>query len=120
MDNYNLIIGSHVGMSAPKYFKGAVEKALEYQANALMIYTGAPQNTKRKPVSEMQIDEGVLLLEKNNMKKANIIVHAPYIINLANADKTKRQFAIEFLKKEYLRVAQIGGKIMVFTSRKPP
>ncbi len=113
MDNYNLIIGSHVGMSAPKYFKGAVEQALEYQANALMIYTGAPQNTKRKPVSEMKIDEGILLLEKNNMKKANIIVHAPYIINLANADKTKRQFAIEFLKKEYLRVAQIGGKIMV-------
>ena len=113
MKDYNLIMGSHVGMSAPDYFKGAVNQMVAYGGNSLMIYTGAPQNTRRKPIAEMKIEEGLDILKKHNVNPHHIIVHAPYIINLANGDPSKRQFAIEFLKKEYLRVFQIGGKIMV-------
>ena len=45
-----MIIGSHVSMSAPEFVLGSVREALGYGANALMLYTGAPQNTRRKPV----------------------------------------------------------------------
>ncbi len=41
-------IGSHVSMSGDDMYLGSVKEALSYNANALMIYTGAPQNTIRK------------------------------------------------------------------------
>ena len=50
-----LKIGSHVGMSGKKMFLGSVEEALSYGSNTFMIYTGAPQNTRRKPIEELNI-----------------------------------------------------------------
>ena len=50
-------IGSHVSMSAPEYVLGAVKEAISYGANAFMLYTGAPQNTRRKPMEELRIKE---------------------------------------------------------------
>ena len=48
-----LKLGSHVGMSGKKMMLGSVEEALSYGANTFMLYTGAPQNTKRKDLSEL-------------------------------------------------------------------
>ena len=58
-------IGSHVGMSGKKMFLGSVEEALSYGANTFMIYTGAPQNTRRKPIEELNIDAGLKLMKEN-------------------------------------------------------
>ena len=55
-----------------------------------MVYTGAPQNTKRRPLEEMKIKEAKALMKENNILLSNVIVHAPYIMNLANPDKVKR------------------------------
>ena len=77
-------IGCHVSMKAPEYFVGAVKEALSYNANALMIYTGPPQNTLRKPVDQLRIEEAQTLLKEHGIPLENVIVHAPYIINLGN------------------------------------
>ena len=53
-----LFIGSHVSMSGPEYYLGSVKEALSYGANTFMFYTGAPQNSYRKPVGELKIKEG--------------------------------------------------------------
>lgn len=107
-------IGSHVSMASPLYLEGSVKEALSYHANAFMIYTGPPQNTIRKPVADLHIKEMHALLEKQGIPLENIIVHAPYIINLANTiDLEKRKWAAEFLKQEIERVAAIGAKILV-------
>lgn len=55
-------IGSHVSMSAPEYVLGAVKEAISYGANAFMLYTGAPQNTRRKPMEELRIKEALSLI----------------------------------------------------------
>ena len=60
-----MIIGSHVGMKAPEYVLGSVKEALSYGANALMLYTGAPQNTKRKALDELFIDEAKKCMDEN-------------------------------------------------------
>ena len=44
-----LKIGSHVGMAGKEMLLGAAKEAASYGANTFMIYTGAPQNTRRKP-----------------------------------------------------------------------
>jgi deoxyribonuclease-4 len=85
--NYQLIIGRHCSFKAPDYLSGAIQEVLVYGANALMVYLGAPQNTHRKPLSELKITEFHETLRKNNFNIDNIIIHGPYIVNLANVSK---------------------------------
>lgn len=107
-------IGSHVGMKAPDYLLGSAKEALSYGANALMLYSGAPQNTRRSDISKMKVDEFQQLLKENNIPLEDVIVHAPYIINLANTvDPSKSEFAVDFLKQEIERVKAIGAKYIV-------
>lgn len=98
-----LKIGSHVSMKGKEMYEGSVNEALGYNANSFMIYTGAPQNTIRKKVEDLQIEEAINLMKENNLSFDNVVVHAPYIINLANPSEEKRAFAVEFLSKEVLR-----------------
>ncbi|HKM29167.1 MAG TPA: deoxyribonuclease IV [Bacilli bacterium] len=106
-------IGSHVSNSGSEMLLKAAQEALSYQANCLMIYLGAPQNSYRKPVSDFKIKEARELLAENNIKMTDIIVHAPYITNLAQPDDPKRRFAIDFIVKEIIMMDQIGAKILV-------
>ena len=108
-----LKIGSHVSMNGKEMLVGSVKEALSYNANSFMIYTGAPQNTRRKPISEMRIDEAIALMKDNDLSLDNVVVHAPYIMNLANGDPEKREFAVDFLTKEIQRTAAIGAKQIV-------
>ncbi|WP_025725286.1 deoxyribonuclease IV [Acholeplasma granularum] len=108
-----LILGSHVSLKGNDMFLGSVKEALSYKANTMMVYTGAPQNTIRKPIDTMLIKEAHALMKESNIDINHVVVHAPYIINLANPDPVKRAFAVEFLTKEVIRTSQMGINQMV-------
>lgn len=110
---YNLYLGSHVSFTSQKSLIGSVEEALNYNANALMIYTGAPQNTIRKPLNMLHIKQGHKLMEDNNILIDNLVIHAPYIINLCSEKPETRQLAIEFLNKEIDHCMQLKAKLLV-------
>ena len=100
-------IGSHVRMSGKEMFVSSVKEALSYGANTFMIYTGAPQNTKRKPIEELNIEAGLNLMKENNINIDDIVVHAPYIINLGNSVKPETfEIAVQFLRTEIERTVQ--------------
>ena len=102
-----MLIGSHVSMSGKDMLLGASEEALSYGANTFMIYTGAPQNTRRKPVEELNIPAGLLHMQEHGMQKA--VVHAPYIINIANTTKPATfRLGVDFLQSEIERTAALG------------
>lgn len=109
-----LLIGSHVSFNSKEQLLGSVKEALSYGENTFMFYTGAPQNTKRCELDYDLTLEARNLLYENSIDLKNIIVHAPYIINLANnADETKYNFAINFLKDEIKRVYALGVEKLV-------
>ena len=109
-----MIIGCHVSMSAPEFVLGSVKEALGYGANALMLYTGAPQNTRRKPVEELCIPEARALMKESSMPMDRMIIHAPYVINPANSVKPEvMELARSFLIEETRRTEAIGAKYMV-------
>ncbi len=108
-----LIIGSHVSMKGSKMYLGSVEEALSYGSNAFMIYTGAPQNTIRKHLDQLMIEEAVDLMKEKNLSFDHVVVHAPYIINLANPDPEKRAFAVSFLTEEVKRTTAMHAKQIV-------
>lgn len=107
-----LKIGSHVGMSGKKMMLGSVEEALSYGANTFMLYTGAPQNTRRKEISELNIEAAQKLMKEKGI--TDFVVHAPYIINLANTVKPETcELAVRFLRLELFRASAMGGHILV-------
>lgn len=107
-----LKIGSHVGMGGKDMMLGSVKEALSYGANTFMLYTGAPQNTRRKDVSELKIQKAWELMRENGIDE--FVVHAPYIINLANTVKPETyQIAVEFLALEIERSKAMGSKTLV-------
>ncbi|MFD2611011.1 deoxyribonuclease IV [Paenibacillus gansuensis] len=105
-----LKIGSHVSMG-PKGLLSAANEAIAYGASTFMIYTGAPQNTRRKKIEDLFIEEGRSLMEEHGIDE--IVVHAPYIINLGSYKDDTYELAVNFLKEEIRRTAKIGVKNIV-------
>lgn len=107
-----LRIGSHVSMSGKKMLLGASEEAASYGANTFMIYTGAPQNTRRKKIEELNIENGHKHMAENGIK--DIIVHAPYIINIGNTtNPATYELGVNFLRSEIDRTEAIGARQIV-------
>ena len=109
-----MIIGSHVSFGEEQLY-GSLKEAISYNANALMFYTGAPQNTVRKPIDNVLLEKAISLAKDNNISFDNIVCHAPYIINLASkAIPEKWDFSINFLIEELNRCEKLGvNKIVV-------
>ena len=104
-----MIIGSHVSFKKDTQLVGSVKEALSYGSTTFMFYTGAPQNANRLPIDDNLTKEAKDLMLKNNIDINNVIVHAPYIINLASSN----DFAVDFLKQELKRVEQLGMNKLV-------
>lgn len=109
---YMVKIGSHVSMSGKKMLLGSSEEAVSYGSNVFMIYTGAPQNTRRKPIEDLNIEAGTAHMKENGIEE--IVVHAPYIINIGNTVKKETfELGVDFLRSEIDRTAALGAKQIV-------
>lgn len=107
-----LKIGSHVSMSGKHMLLAASREASSYGANTFMIYTGAPQNTRRKKIEDLNIEAGRAHMEEHGISE--IVVHAPYIINIANTTNPATfELGVNFLRSEIARTAAIGAKQIV-------
>ena len=106
-------IGCHVGNSGPLMLAGSIKEALSYDANAFMVYLGPPQNTIRKPIESMNASLMQEIAKENNINLEDIIIHAPYIVNLARKDAEKFDFAVRFIATEVNGVHNIGCKYLV-------
>ena len=106
-----LYIGSHVSFNKDSQLLGSVIESVEYGSNTFMFYTGAPQNTLRLPIDDELTDRALHLMKENKIDISKVIVHAPYIINLANPNNF--DFSVSFLKQEINRCEELGIKYLV-------
>ncbi|MDT9025489.1 deoxyribonuclease IV [Rossellomorea yichunensis] len=106
-------IGSHVSMSGKKMLLASSEEAVSYGANTFMIYTGAPQNTRRKKIEDLNIEAGITHMKENGIE--DIVVHAPYIINIGNTTNPATfELGVNFLRSEIERTEALGaGQIVL-------
>ncbi len=102
-----LLIGSHVSFNKDEQLLGSTKEALSYGSTTFMFYTGAPQNTNRALLSSELTSEAQKLMRENNIDINDVIIHAPYIINLANKN-SNFEFAIRFLKEEIKRAESLN------------
>ena len=109
-----LTIGSHVSFNSKDQLLGSLNEALSYGANTFMFYTGAPQNTARSKINDEITLKALQVMKENNIDYSKVVVHAPYIINLANnKEDDKYDFSIRFLTEEVRRCEQLGIKYLV-------
>jgi deoxyribonuclease-4 len=108
-----ILIGCHASMSKPNYLVGSVNESLSYGANTFMIYTGAPQNSIRTPINNLKIKEFHEILKNNDISINNVIVHAPYIINIGSDNKNLFNHSLQILKEEINRTNSIGCKYLI-------
>lgn len=109
-----MFLGSYIDFSRPDYYVGVVKHALSIGANCFMFYTGSPQNTVRLPTQLFKINEAREIIKKNNIDETKIVIHAAFIINLANANNIRvKTLAIDFLKSEIERAKDFNVKILV-------
>lgn len=114
MNKQEFIVGSHISLNKDKnYLLGTVKETIDNGANCFMIFTGAPQNKKRIPISNFFLEEAKVLASKHQISFNNCVVHAPYIINLATSDPENATFYIEFLCEEIKRTVAMGIKYIV-------
>jgi deoxyribonuclease-4 len=103
-------IGSHVSFS-DKGLLNAANEAVGYGSSTFMIYTGAPQNTRRKAIEDQFVEEGREVMKANQIDE--IVVHAPYIINLGSYKNNTFNLAVDFLQEEMRRTNYLGVKNIV-------
>lgn len=109
-----IYLGSHCSLTAPDYYLGTVKEALSYGSNTFMFYTGAPQNSYRKPLEDLKISEGRALIREAGIREDKIVVHAPYIINGANSLRSDiKDLAKKLILQEVQRTYAFGAKILV-------
>lgn len=107
-----LKLGSHVGMSGKDMLLGSAKEAVSYGADTFMFYTGAPQNTRRKDINELNIAPAWDYMKEHGIDE--IIVHAPYIINLGNTIKPETyELAVEFLQLEIARSEACKSHVLI-------
>lgn len=91
---------------------GSAKEAVSYGANTFMVYTGAPQNTKRKAISELNIDAAWEYMKQNGIE--DFVIHAPYIINLGNSVNPETySLAVDFLALELERTIAMGSRVLI-------
>ena len=99
-------------MSGKEMLLGSAKEAVSYGADTFMFYTGAPQNTRRKEIGELNIEPAWEYMQAHGIHE--ILVHAPYIINLANSVKPETfELAVEFLAKEIERTEACKSCILI-------
>lgn len=105
----SLCLGSHISLTkSRKYLLGVVEESIFNGANTFMIFTGAPHNTIRVPIGGMHLEEARELGKKHGILFGNAVVHAPYLINLANPLPENQEFNIEQMVLEVSRTYEMG------------
>lgn len=109
-----LLIGSHVSFKKDKQLLGSLEEALSYGSNAFMFYTGELQSTHRYLINDEYTKFAHEKIKQQNINIDNILVHAPFIINLANDKKIEQyNFSIDFLISECKRCEKLGVKYLI-------
>ena len=106
-------LGCFVKMLPPNYLLSSLDEALSYNANCFMFYTGSPQSSYRVPITNLKVSEFKIALKKAGISINDLAIHCPYIMNLANDDIIKRNWAKSLLLNEIKRANSIGISFVI-------
>ena len=105
-----LNIGCH--LSSSKGFLHMGKEALSIDANTFQFFTRNPRGSKAKKIDENDIGKLLKLMEENEF--APLLAHAPYTLNPCSPDARTKEFALEVLLDDLLRMEYLPGNLYNF------
>ena len=105
-----LTIGCH--MSVAKGFEKMGQTAVKIGANTLQFFTRNPRGSKAKELDQKDIAAFRLLMNEHHFGK--ILAHAPYTLNPASSNGHTREFALETLRDDLIRMESLPGNYYNF------
>ncbi len=105
-----LNIGCH--LSTTKGFKNMGKEALQINANTFQFFTRNPRGGKAKDIDEKDVAALLEIMKEN--KFAKILAHAPYTLNACSAEERTREFAVETMADDLVRMEYVPNNLYNF------
>ena len=105
-----LNIGCH--LSTAKGFENMGKEALGIGANTFQFFTRNPRGGSAKGIDEKDIEGLLEIIKDNNFAK--ILAHAAYTLNAASANEKTRNFALEMMADDLVRMEYLPGNLYNF------
>ncbi len=105
-----LNIGCH--LSTSKGFLHMGKEALSIDANTFQFFTRNPRGSKAKGIDENDVAALLKILKDNHF--APLLAHAPYTLNPCSADSRTKEFALEVLIDDLVRMEHLPGNLYNF------
>ena len=109
MPEFPLRLGVHVSIAGG--FEEAVSRARNLGCSAMQIFSRNPRRWKTLPLSPRSIGAMREAAERGEIDP--IVVHTPYLLNLASADEELYRRSIQALGQEIKRCEQLGARYVV-------
>ncbi|HVI39137.1 MAG TPA: deoxyribonuclease IV [Anaerovoracaceae bacterium] len=105
-----LNIGCH--LSTSKGFIHMGKEALSIDANTFQFFTRNPRGSKAKGIDENDVKGLLKIMEDNDF--APLVAHAPYTLNPCSADQRTKDFALEVLIDDLVRMEHLPNNFYNF------
>ncbi|OEH84421.1 hypothetical protein BHU72_09380 [Desulfuribacillus stibiiarsenatis] len=104
-----MIIGAHVSFA--KGFHAAIQEAVNMNATACQFFTRSPRGGKAKDLIDRDVEKGKALAVERGIQ--SMVIHTPYIINLAAPKEDTFTAAKEILSLDIQRAQILGVQNVV-------
>ncbi|ADL50736.1 deoxyribonuclease IV [Clostridium cellulovorans] len=105
-----LNIGCH--LSSTKGFEHMGKEALSIDANTFQFFTRNPRGGKAKDIDEKDVEAFLEFIKEKNFAK--ILAHAPYTLNPCSAEERTREFALEVMTDDLIRMEYVPNNLYNF------
>lgn len=105
-----LNIGCHLSIS--KGFEAIGKQALSIGANTFQFFTRNPRGGSARKIEQSDVDNLIRIMKENNFSQ--ILAHAPYTMNLCSAKEETREFAMNTLSDDLMRMEYLPYNLYNF------
>ena len=103
-------IGCHLSSSAGFYHMG--KEAIGIGANTFQFFTRNPRGSKAKAIDQKDVERFHAFCQENGIER--ILAHAPYTLNACSKDPHVREFALETMADDLMRMEYVPGNCYNF------
>lgn len=103
-------IGCHLSSSAGFYHMG--KEAIGIGANTFQFFTRNPRGSKAKAIDQKDVERFHVFCRENGIER--ILAHAPYTLNACSKDPHVREFALETMADDLMRMEYVPGNCYNF------
>ena len=103
-------IGCHLSSSAGFYHMG--KEAIGIGANTFQFFTRNPRGSKAKAIDQKDVERFHAFCQENGIER--ILAHAPYTLNACSKDPHVREFVLETMADDLVRMEYVPGNCYNF------